>query len=301
MVLSTQETASDEQQGVAVPCPISFVEVVGLDEPEGRVVADVVQAVAVLLTLEHPFIDLQHVARFVVGFDYARAIERWRPSAEAFAPNFSQVAVTSLGVCFLTDEGVVVLVHGDLLSSVLGSPATLTADGARIVVHELCHGHDLGRRQAWLRRSAPSTDQREEQIWSLCNALWSEYFANRYSYFCSPSLDCDWTRLEVLLDALPSLTAGQAAQSAAAVFGYVLGSLSASGAELESLRPDLVGRLSEARLGSAWDVARRETGLLAQTGEAWQSADGLSRLRGAAKQIAHAFEVGECSACADGS
>ena len=205
--------------------PLRMVEVVGCRDSTGKTVAEVMQMLGAWLMYTHDFIDLQHVEKVVVGLNYPLALERCREQAEKFSSGFVQTASTALGVSYATDQGVAVRINGEVLADVSAAQSTtIAADNARVVIHELCHGHDLGKRHSSVWRTAAHMPGNNVLLARLCEALWSEYFANRYSYFCSPSLESDWTRLEVLLDALPTLPHARAAHSTATTFGYVLGS-----------------------------------------------------------------------------
>jgi hypothetical protein len=276
-----------------IPEPLRAIEIVGCDGPDAQSMAEVVQLLGVLLMRTHPVISLEHIERLVVAVNYPLALQRYRAQGETFAADFMQTAGHAEGLAFATERGVIVIVGGD---AVLGSldtiPSKATAS-ARVVVHELCHGHDLGKLHPWLwaasQKRAPDD---EATLYWLCYTMWSEYFANRYSYFCNPSLADEWTRLELLFDHLPSMNPSQAAKTIALTFGYALGSLAAEGATLQDLRPDLTQRLRACGLWAAWFEASTVTEQLAQTGECWQHAGGLLRLTTAARLIISACRYG---------
>lgn len=283
-------------QAQLIPEPLREVEIVGCDDAvEGKRYAEIIQLFGTLLTHTHPFITLEHVERVVVALNHALAVQRYREQAEIFAADFLQVANNAEGFAFATERGVIAIVGAKALLGTLSESQTTVAACTRIVVHELCHGHDIGRMHPWLWQAATNphrTTADEAKMYWLCYTMWSEYFANRYSYFCNPSLADEWARLELLFDHLPGMNPSQAAKTIALTFGYALGSLAAEGATLQDLRPDLTQRLRACGLWAAWFEASNVTAQLAHTGECWQHAGGLLRLTTAARLIVSACRYG---------
>lgn len=283
-------------QAQLIPEPLREVEVVGYaDAAAGKRYAEIIQLFGTLLTHTHPFITFEHVERVVVALDYPLALQRYRAQAEAFAVDFLHVAHTAEGFAFATERGAIAIVGAKALVGTLSETQSTVAGCSRIVVHELCHGHDIGRMRPWLWQAATNprrTTGDEATMYWLCYTMWSEYFANRYSYFCNPSLADEWTRLELLFDYLPGMTPSQAAKTIAQTFGYALGSLAAEGAMLQDLRPDLTQRLRACGLWAAWFEASTVTAQLAQTGECWQHEAGMLRLATAARLIVSTCRYG---------
>lgn len=276
--------------------PLREVEVVGCDAgDDGKRCADMMQSFGALLMKAHPFINLEQVERVVVALNYPLALERYRARAEAFAADFTGVADTTDGFSFVTESGVIVVVGPNAFLGTLKETQGTVAASSRIVVHELCHGHDLGRMRPWLWRAATNrngTSVGEASLYWLCQTLWAEYFANRYSYFCAPSLAGEWVRLELLLAYLPSMGPVQAARNIVLTFGYVMGSLAAEGARLEGLRPDLVQGLRACGLWAAWFEACTVTERLAQTGECWELESGVLQLTTAVRLVVNTCRYG---------
>lgn len=275
--------------------PLREIEIIGSDDlAAGERYAEVIQRLGTQLTHTHRFITLEHVERLVVAVNYPLALQRYQAQAEVFEADFLQAADAAEAFAFVTERGVVAVVRAALLDT-LGETENTRAASSRIVTHELCHGHDLGRRHPWLWQAATSrhfTSVNEATLHWLCHFLWSEYFANRYSYFCNPSLADDWVRLELLFDRLPGMEPSHAGKAIAMAFGYALGSLAAEGASLQDLRPDLTRRLRACGLWAAWFEAGSVTAQLAQTGECWQHPGGLLRLKTAATLIVSVCRYG---------
>lgn len=276
-----------------IPEPLRTVEIVGCDGAAAQSMAEAMQCFGVLLMHTHPFINLEHIERVVVGMNYPLAVQRYKAQAEVFASNFLQLADVAEGLAFATEGGVIVLVRGDMLLGTLsGAPSTVAAC-SRLIVHELCHGHDLGQMRHWLWNAATNRALvHEATIYWLCHTLWAEYFGNRYSYFCAPTLTEEWTRLGLLLDRLPGADPLHAAKQIAMTFGYALGSLAAEGARLEDLRPDIVQRLRARGLWAAWFEASTVTERLAQSGECWEHEAGMLQLQTAARLIVNTCRYG---------
>lgn len=276
-----------------IPEPLRVVEIVGCDGPTAQSMGDAMQCFGVLLMHTHPFINLEHIERVVVGLNYPLAVERYRAQAEVFSSDFMQLADAAAGLSFATEHGAIVLVKGDTLLGTLSETQSTVAACSRTVVHELCHGHDLGQMRRWLWSTAtnPAPLHEANHYW-LCHTLWAEYFANRYSYFCAPTLADEWTRLNLLLDRLPGAEPSFAAKQIAMTFGYALGSLAAEGAKLEELRPDIVQRLRARGLWAAWFEASTVTEQLAQTGECWEHEAGMLQLKTAARLIVNTCRYG---------
>lgn len=273
-----------------VPYPLRMIETIGCTQADGERLADVMQMLGVLLLQEHPFIQLDGVERVVVAIDYPAALQRHCARARVFCSNFLEVAHAAEGVTFPTEHGAVVLVRGEALLKALRDDEADMSGVARIVVHELCHAHDLARRRTWLLRAAArrGPDFASADGYWLCNAIWSEYFANRYSYFCAPRLDDERVRFRATFEGLQRLSADAAMSHLANLFGYALGSLSAAGARLEDLGGDVPGQLRVHGLWAAWVEAHTVTAALAQSGECWDDEAGVQRLMTAAHLIANA-------------
>lgn len=272
--------------------PLQEIEVVGCEGLDAQRIAERVQLLGARLIQAHPFINLGCVERLVVGVDYPSAVQRYRAQGEAFAADFMQTADHAEGLAFATARGVIVIVAGDHVSGSMDTASSKAAACARIVVHELCHGHDLGTQHPWLWKASQAHAPKDEgALYWLCHTLWSEYFANRYSYFCNPSLTDDWIRLELLIEHLPRMNPVLAAAKIASAFGYALGSLAAEGASLQDLRPDIAQRLRSRGLWAAWFEACATAERLVQTSEGKGEA-GFLQLKTAARLITNTCRFG---------
>jgi hypothetical protein len=260
------------------------VTITGYEKESAEQVHDIVQQAAGTLKEAHPFLSFSRLERLTVGSDYRAALELHETEGRAFSAEFMNNAETTLGVTLPTQTGVVVIIHPQVMAQMRSTEHAETSQGCRIFMHELCHAHDIGLRGEWLLRRARTQRDADPLYWQ-CNALWAEYFANRYSHFQGCDQRDDWRRLELLLEHLHAMKPEHAALQLAASFGYALGTLAALNADVHEAQPDMARRVRAEGFAPAWLEARTVTDELAQTGQCWHREDGVLRLATAVRLI----------------
>lgn len=243
--------------------------------PETRSsIAKAVNESANALKNRHPTISLQHLQTVVIGADHQEALNFCREAARPFDENFVQHVAHAWGCCFPTEHGIVAIVHTSVIAAALSADPPFIASGKRVIRHELCHAHDVGKRRAWLLRWAkePASYHR---AYGDCQNLWAEYFANRFAYFVGDEPYSDILRLSQVLQHLHTLPRAPATRALCAAMGYALGTLHGMDQPLPAVAPQLQRQIQSMGLLQAWNMTDAALPKMLSTGAAWDSENGI--------------------------
>jgi hypothetical protein len=271
-----------------IDAPLSnFVFPPGVEREAAEALALAAQWQAICLQRCHPFLCFDRLAFLFIGDCFLDAVNCLGARdqllyRQAIADHGAE---PETGLSFVTEQGVVVMVQMAVMAAVADVDSFCHADGLRVFSHELCHLHDLGQRHAWAYGRVVAPD--DEYLLGLCNLLWSEYFANRFSFsYSTPAqLEFEAKCLEEHLTQFSQRSLQQAAARTTKLFGYLLGSLGGAGKSLYDLRPDLVGLLRACGVWTAWLTAEEQLRRLYDSGDCWQHESGLATLRVAVKLL----------------
>lgn len=265
--------------------PLHSIGVFAASQEDADRQVEAVQRCAATLLKRHPFLSLDALDRLVIGHDYLDAMHVYLADGRAhLSERYIEKAMYSLAHVLPTQAGIAVIVHPDVLLALQSTEPVQQVKGQRILMHELCHVHDLGLQRLWLmQHTQGNTDVC--RTFRACFPLWSEYFANRYSYAEGSDQSDEWMRLDNLLQPFEQLEPGFAVGQTVQRFGYVLGGLAGQGVDLQDVRPDLVPRLHASGLWDAWREAQAMTAWLTETGACWINAQGVISLQGTVEQI----------------
>lgn len=273
---------------IALRPPLRRIEVVGCTAQAASDFALTAQRYAQNLLRSHGFISFEKLECLVVTHDLQETMLRYDTEGWWRREDDLQIAGASSGLVFNTRTGVVAAMSAGTMDTATYEPDPLMAARAgRVLVHELCHAHDMGQQHAWFvqRMTRVSAPPPQERGYSLCFSLWSEYFAQRWSYFAEADIDEDLSRLDLLLNGFERLKVPTAARHMARAMGYALGSLAGAGVVLQDLCPDLAGALRRRQLWPAWVQADLATRRLVETQDCWRHPLGLLRLQAATDMI----------------
>lgn len=253
--------------------------------PETRSpMANAITEIANTLQSHHPAISLQHLQTVVIGADYQDALNFCAKAAYPFDKNFVQRVAHAGGCCFPTEQGIVVILNASVIAAALSNDAPSLFLGKRIIRHELCHAHDIGRRRAWLLRWAKEPTS-YHLAYGNCQNLWAEYFANRFAYYEGDEPYTDILRLSQVLQHLHTMQSDKASSALCAAMGYVLGTLHAMDQPLQAVAPALQRQIQSKGLLCAWNTADTALRKMLSTGAAWDHEDGILNVADAVHSV----------------
>jgi hypothetical protein len=267
------------------------ITIAGYPEEAAEALQQLAQDMARHLLSHHPFLSFDRLECLLIAHDFRVGLALYEADGRAYDARFMDNAETALGVVLPTQAGLVAIIHPQVMAQLQGSDLAEKHQSQRVLMHELCHVHDIGLRREWLLRRARQRHDSDWLYWR-CDSLWAEYFANRYSHVEGCDESDEWRRLDVLLEHLPDVEPEYASRQLASAFGYALGTLAALNADVHDARPDMARRIRAHGLAPAWLEARTVTEELAQTGECWQCEEGVLRLATAVRLIENTCRYG---------
>lgn len=248
--------------------------VVGYPPETGRRIATAIGECANALEHQYEGFSLEHLQSVVIAANYQDALNLCSESARPYDRNFLLHVSNSSGCCFPTDQGVVMVLDGEVVTGALSVGIEAKVWGIHIIRHELCHVADLGKCRKWLMQYARSP-QSFHPMYGDCYSLWAEYFANRFAHFGGHQPDTDVLRLSQLLKYMHILPLNSAISDLCAAMGFALGTLHAMNESLESVAPELHAQIASVGLLQAWNEADFVLRNMTHTWEAWKHQDGI--------------------------
>lgn len=259
----------------AVSCGFRFSS--SLTEEIAHNVVFQVRAVAQLLKEKHSWLDLSRLKDVFFYTDYLQGLrDAVGPNATPPAPTM-EVGGLSLGMHLHRPEGACIVMQ-EAVAQALASDIDEHYDfGCNVLRHELCHVHDDAFKRELIERDGITfaRDAMESRFLPMSEALWAEYFANKYSHGKWSDANADLqllsgavasvredVRQSILryrtssndLDTLLSEVEPKA-RFLIQCFGYASGRLAGAETSLSQLAPDLEAQLKVAGLSQSWNVA----------------------------------------------
>jgi hypothetical protein len=296
------EVAQELELNLPMKCAFQF-DWAGNEEMEQAVIMKI-QLGALMLRRAHPWLNFDTLDSIVFHHDYTQALRQVseRAGRECKATAEDSGAGVAM-VVHLEDRCVAVLSAGVAIGLLSADTAArdLCID---MVMHELCHVHDYGRKRRLLSHEflTRKITGMGSHVFAAAEAAWSEYFANRYSNSAHSSPDM---HPKMLADVAPSVVHGihdailahrkhhrlsellalseQKVRFLFQCFGYAAGRLHANATTLMDIAPESVIALEKAGVADVWQTVHEELSRLAESQEKWASLEELQCLMNAAQ------------------
>lgn len=233
------------------------------DDPQASLLASALRA----LIIRHPFLRFGRLGDVEFPAEFTARLSELSRAAGLEPPDEQLEGMTVWGAVVPVQARLTVVLRPELVPLYLGDgPSRRCA--LQIVMHELCHVHDLSMRWGF---------QVEGEL-RLARTMWAEYFAQRYSYHMGADVEVDWQRLHYVLEGGCVAPSRTRTVTVARAVGYAWGSVHAAEETLLDLQPRLHRQLVQQGRFSAWLETGRTLRMLTDRGEAWRDAQGLRPL-----------------------
>lgn len=276
-----------------IKCPVQFHWQGDQDLAE-KVLFNI-QVQVLLLQKKHHWLNFDSLESIIFHHDYAAALREVSERAgREYLATSENTGVGVAMVVHLKDSCVAILDAGIALGIADEEDEERSRLCMDVVLHELCHVHDNGRKSSllaheWLIRSPAPLDR---HVFKVAESVWNEYFANRYSYSYASSPDVYPQHLaEVVPDLTSSISSAIRAYRVHSrlddllpfceakigflfqCFGYAAGHLLATDRTLHAVAPESHAALVSAGLIDIWDATVNELIRLDNCRDKWESFD----------------------------
>jgi hypothetical protein len=293
-----EELTKEIQTNPPWACPVSF-NWSGNDELAHQVTV-LLQIHAVLMRRQHPWLNFSALDSIVFHHDYPQAL---RDLSERAGREFHATTETSgVGlamVVHMDDRCVTVLDAGIALGIAQSEDQSQRRLCIDLVMHELCHVHDYGRKSALLTHEflKRKMEGLEGCSFAAAESAWNEYFAN---YYCTSNISNPDLYPKYLAEVIPDVVeevksairdyrlhhrledvvalSQQKVRFIFQCFGYAAGRLAANRVTLGDVAPESVEALKAAGLSNVWRAVVVELQRLDSCRDAWTSFDELKSL-----------------------
>lgn len=225
----------------------------------------------------HPWICLDDLKDVYFYTDYEQGLrDAVAPEETAPVPT-KEVGGLSVGMHVKTASGSKLVMQEGVAHALLSDDADHQDFAVSVLRHEFCHVHDEAFKSALADRDGikHARDEMEGRFLPMSQALWSEYFANKYSHGPWANVEADFDLLRGAVDSvrcdvrsaiIKYRTSGNNLDGLLAVaepkvrflmqcFGYAAGRLAGLGLSLEEHDPKLADLLKRQKLFDCWMLA----------------------------------------------
>lgn len=258
------------------------------------------QIYSVLMRRRHPWISFEALDSIVFHHDYQQALRDVSERAGRLCHATTENSGVGVAMVVHLDEKCVTVLDAGLA---LGIAQDEDQDHKNLcidlVMHELCHVHDYGRKRTLLAHEflKRKMEGLEWHTFTAAESAWCEYFANNYctTGMSSPDMHPKYVA-EVVRDVASDVKSaireyrshhrldevgGLAQQKVRFLFqcfGYAAGRLVANGANLEDVAPESLAALEAAGLEAVWHAVVEELQRLDGCRDSWTTFDELKTL-----------------------
>lgn len=250
------------------------------------------QVCALFLKKNFPWMDFTDLGCVVFHHDYLQGLEAAADAGKMPPRPTTEGGAIGLGMMVIRPEAknVAIVLRAEVGYALISPDVKRQSWALAVIRHELCHVHDFGYKTRLPEGTPPSGKYGllERMFQPMVNALWDEYFANKYSLMQEADASGFFTELA---EALPRIrlevsqaillyrctgnlqklqeTVEPKVKYVIQLFGYALGHLSASGKSVEELCPSLPGHLEVGGLGACWLMCYEKLEQLDESRPGW--------------------------------
>nr|WP_297350971.1 hypothetical protein [uncultured Caldimonas sp.] len=267
--------------------PLPEIICEGVPPPTAAIIATELQIYAMAFLHRYPWMRFDALRRLIVATDTHATLAGlqalWLPRQPDAVPLHF---VTADGLVGATHQGLVMVLKAATVRAALGPVPELRALAVHALLHELCHVHDFGMQATWYPRTPPANVHDalavyEANLFTLCDRMWAEYFANRFSWVPGASAARDWNLLHTVISQQASRAApGTDCLDLCGAFGYALGA-QAGCLEIgyqEPVPEHVRHALQRHNVWQLWLQAGRTLADMVRDGDCWQHERGVLRL-----------------------
>lgn len=269
-------------------------------------VLGLIQIHAIFMRRRHPWMTFDSLDSMVFHHDYAQALAEVSERVGRQCKATSEPGGVGLAMVVHLKEKCIAVFDESIALGIAGEDEDHQAFCLDMVMHELCHVHDHGRKGTLLKHEFLQRKLKglELHFFTAADAAWNEYFANKYSHSNKSSPDLHPKQLaevveEVSTSILEAIRAyrahgridellGFVEKKVNFLFqciGYAAGRLHGMESSLKIVAPETHEALERAGLLEMWDAALDELQRLDGCKDNWSSFDEFQPLMNVVEMV----------------
>ena len=278
------------QDNPAITCPITFNWQGNQELAENASLK--IRLYGVFLRESQPSADFSSLKAITFHHDYELALKEASGRGDEGPQPTKEAGGFSVGMLVHTPDGAHLVMHEGVALALASEDQEQRDWAEHIVRHELCHVIDYGFKSELIRSKPDKATYKgfDSFMAPLAEALWDEFFANKYSHgpWSNPR-----TFLDLLKDVVPPAkadvtnaileyrTKGELqsllnfakpkVKFVAQCFGYAAGTLAAMGTTMAQFAPDVLLVLEQQGLSQAWGECFEAVQALDARRPGWES------------------------------
>jgi hypothetical protein len=246
------------------------------DEEQANKAVTLLRAHAQLHKERHPWMSFANLKEMSFHVDYEQGLrDAVEPGSKHPEPT-KEAGGLSVGMLLKSANGSKLVLHEGVAHALLSGKQEFNDFALSVIFHELCHVHDDSFKSSLLTRDniVVARNAMENRFLAMAEAMWAEYFANKYSHGPWSDVRSDFVLLKdavrcvradiraaILtyrtshqLDSLLAI-AEQKVRFLAQCFGYALGRFAGLGKTLEEHDAEMASVLANSGMTDAWRSA----------------------------------------------